>query len=156
MCDPTLRPLNAIIGYSIANFSSETFRYSETPFTQKMACINIQVNVKYYNLIYSLTERVPGISSLYIVYNLYGLLHDSVVDNKKKKRSTMKIVKRQTGPCTSANLTLSSCCKPFQDPTISCRVIDNNGESCYCDSLCFERNDCCNDAPVQAPCVPCK
>ena len=83
-------------------------------------------------------------------------LNDSVVYNKKKKRSTMKIVKRQTGQCASANLTLSSCCRPFQDPTSSCRVIDNNGESCYCDSLCFERNDCCDDAPVQAPCVPCK
>ena len=45
---------------------------------------------------------------------------------------------------------------PFQDPTNSCRVTDNNGESCYCDSLCFERNDCCYDAPLQAPCVPCK
>ena len=83
-------------------------------------------------------------------------LNDSVVYNKKKKRSTMKIVKRQTGQCASANLTLSSCCRPFQDPTSSCRVIDNNGESCYCDSLCFERNDCCDDAPVQAPCIPCK
>ena len=82
-------------------------------------------------------------------------MNDSVVDNKKKK-STMKIVKRQTGLCASANLILPSCCRPFQDPTSSCRVTDNNGESCYCDSLCFERNDCCDDAPVQAPCVPCK
>ena len=52
-----LRPLNAIIGYSIANFSYETFRYSKTPFTQKMACINSQVNVEYYNLINSLSAR---------------------------------------------------------------------------------------------------
>ena len=67
-CGPTLRPLNAIIGYSIVNFSSETFRYSETPFTQKMACINTKVNVEYYNLIYSLTEKVPGTPDLYILY----------------------------------------------------------------------------------------
>ena len=93
------------------------------------------------------------------IYNVFVVLNHnyiSGVDSKKKKRSTMKIVKRQTGPCASANLTLSSCCKPFQDPTSSCRVTVNNGDSCYCDSLCFERNDCCNDAPVQIPCVPCK
>ena len=66
-----LRPLNAIIGYSIANFSSETFRYSETPFTQKMACINTPINVEYYNLMYSLTERVPGTLNIYILYTTY-------------------------------------------------------------------------------------
>ena len=93
---------------------------------------------------------------IYCIQLIYVLLNDSVVDTKKKKRSTMKIVKRQTGPCANTNLTLSSCCKPFQDPTSSCRVTVNNGDSCYCDSLCFERNDCCDDAPVQAPCVPCK
>ena len=65
-----LRPLNAIIGYSIANFNSKTFRYSETPFTQTIACINIQVNVEYYNLMYSLTERVPGTSNIYIYIQL--------------------------------------------------------------------------------------
>ena len=68
-----LRPLNAIIGYSIANFSSETFRYSETPFTQRMACINTQVNVEYYNLMYSLTERVPGTPNMYIYIQLVCL-----------------------------------------------------------------------------------
>ena len=61
-----LRPVTATIGYGIANFSSETFRYSETPFTQLMACINTQVNVGYYNLMYSLTKRVPGTPNLYI------------------------------------------------------------------------------------------
>lgn len=69
--------------------------------------------------------------------------------------------KRQGMPMTSGcspNFTNASCCQPFSDPSESCRVQKSQVGFCYCDGLCFERGDCCNDIDtieVKA-CVPCE
>ena len=65
-----------------------------------------------------------------------------------------------SGSCMSildSNIS-NSCCMPFRDATDTCRP---PGSSCYCDSLCLERGDCCEDfvstlPPIPEPCVPCK
>lgn len=38
----------------------------------------------------------------------------------------------------------SSCCEAFTDPTASC-ARGSGPETCYCDALCFIRQDCCGD-----------
>ena len=64
-----------------------------------------------------------------------------------------------SGSCMSMMILDSnnSCCRPFRDATDTCRP---PGSSCYCDSLCLERGDCCDDfvstlPPIPEPCVPC-
>ena len=57
--------------------------------------------------------------------------------------------------CSSAGLT--QCCQPFQNPTVSCRITNEHDDVCYCDSLCYRFNDCCDDVAsdgLEIPCVP--
>ena len=52
----------------------------------------------------------------------------------------------------------TSCCQTFTDPSTSCEVPARQGP-CFCDGLCFERGDCCddiNDIPIILSCVPCE
>ena len=60
-------------------------------------------------------------------------------------------------PQPSCMAALPECCEPFSDPTTSCAAVEQ-GEECYCDALCYERNDCCmsiNGMPIMPPsCVP--
>ena len=51
----------------------------------------------------------------------------------------------------------SSCCQSFTDPSGNCEVPARQG-SCFCDGLCFERGDCCDDIDAIGvlSCVPCE
>ena len=63
----------------------------------------------------------------------------------------------QNGSCV--DFITSDCCRPFDDPTTSCSSGSGSG-TCYCDALCFERNDCCNDIELIVnniqPCIRCE
>ena len=56
----------------------------------------------------------------------------------------------------------TSCCQVFEDPTASCAVGSGTG-TCYCDALCFQMGDCCDDIgnnmsmlEMLQPCTSCK
>lgn len=129
LCISELKPLRAEIFYKLGNYKSESFRYSDTPYTNKIGCLNKVAGVDYYNLLYTLagSSNTSGSS-------------------------------RSARNCKEAGL-LGGCCRPFQDPTISCRAgnlsyLTNN---CYCDSLCYRFGDCCSDVGregLEKPCIP--
>lgn len=126
LCISELKPLHAEIFYKLGNYKSESFRYSDTPYTNKIGCLNKVAGVNYYNLLYTLagSNNTSGSS-------------------------------RSAHNCKEAGL-LGGCCRPFQDPTISCRA-GNLTNNCYCDSLCYRFGDCCSDVgrePLEKPCIP--
>lgn len=43
------------IGVSIVNGNQNMFRYSNTPYTSELGCINLENDVMYYNLYYNLS-----------------------------------------------------------------------------------------------------
>lgn len=125
LCVSKLIPQQADIGYNLPNYESKYFRYSDTPYSHQIGCINKPAGVDYFNLLYTLTERT----------------------NVSQRESPVRM-----SNCSEVGL-LDGCCRPFQDPTESCRA----RSGCYCDSLCYRYNDCCPDVGRQGlerPCVP--
>lgn len=57
--------------------------------------------------------------------------------------------------CTGAGF--RECCNPDVTSTCQVQVESSNGSiaSCYCDRMCFQFGDCCEDI-LDVPCFPCK
>ncbi|XP_019853754.1 PREDICTED: uncharacterized protein LOC100636458 isoform X2 [Amphimedon queenslandica] len=126
LCVSKLIPQKADIGFNVPNYESKHFRYSDTPYSRQIGCINKPVDVDYFNLLYTLTERTSN--------------------------GSQGVNPVRMSNCSEVGL-LSGCCRPFQDPTKSCR----SRGGCYCDSLCYRYNDCCPDVGregLEKPCLP--
>ena len=133
-------PQKADIGYNLPNYESKDFRYSDSPYSRQIGCINKPVGVDYFNLLYTLTGTYTFTNAVIILITI----------EQSNVSQTMNPVRMSN--CSEVGL-LGGCCKPFQDPTISCRARDG----CYCDSLCYRYNDCCPDVGregLEKPCVP--
>jgi hypothetical protein len=122
-CSPGLRPFHASMGISLHNFTAYEFRYSDTPYSHEIACINSPAGVDYYTVSFKITSEIT----------------------LRKNRSINEgNVRQEHLNCSS--LPTEQCCTPFSDPTVSCLVWDpTTADHCYCDALCYRYGDCCED-----------
>ena len=137
---------SAVIGIS-SPIGINQYRYSNLDTTSFLGCSHGN-SASMYSLMYSLTEIPNTPSSNGMFYTLSLIIY--------KPTHSLFLSLTLTGSCVAAGLAQQSCCRAFTDPTESCRAGSGDG-ACYCDGLCFERNDCCSDihsVQVLQSCVP--
>ena len=161
-----------VTGINIPGYKLKEFRYSSTPYSIEMRCLNSPAS-NWFNLVYELSANtnfslLPG--NLYVVHTCTWLFvivclctRLYIHNNASKMDETSYLMYMfvdcfsvSTGnSCIANGYKYSSCCQPLQDPTYSCRV--TSSQNCYCDALCLEQGDCCSDVDqlqVFRSCVP--
>ena len=133
---------SAVIGIS-SPIGTIQYRYSNLDTTSFLGCSHGN-STNMYSLVYSLTE-IQNISSFSNgMFHLCTVTHSHIYNPLSCYTLISSHSLSLTGSCVAAGLAQQSCCRPFADPTESCRAGSGDG-ACYCDGLCFERNDCCSD-----------